>query len=474
MASLNKEPNGNYTVQLVGTDGKRRSLRLGKVPKKAADSIKLRIESLHACAVAGLPWDADLAAWTASVGDDMAAKLVAMKLIPARKSQALGAFLEEYVTGRALTGKPGTAVTLQRVQLDLVGFFGASVGLRAVGPDDAERFKRHYLERKLAAATVSRRLKNARMFFTAAMDRGFIAANPFAKVSHRAGTTPERLHFISTADTAKLIAAANPQWQILIALARLGGLRCASEVLSLKWEHVNFETNRMTVPSCKTEHHGKAWRTVPIFADLRPHLEQAFALAPAGAEYVVPGNYRQVAMRPGGWQNISLSTRFLKIIRRAGLTPWPQLFQNLRASKETDLMQHHPIHVVTAWMGNTPRIALANYLQTLERDFEKATGVPPKSGAEGGAVGAEVVQFTVQSQAGLSELEPTWATETPADVGFSSLRSPKVFLSSNDLLGEAGFEPAYSCEWGILSPLRLPVPPLARVTNRPESPPRRA
>ena len=125
-------------------------------------------------------------------------------------------------------------------------------------------------------------------------------------------------------------------------------------------------------------------------------------------------------------------------------------------------MQHHPIHVVTAWMGNTPRIALANYLQTLERDFEKATGVAPRSGAEGGAVRAEVVQFAVQSQAGLSDPEPTRATETPADVGFSSLRSPKVLLSTNDRLGEAGFEPAYSCEWGILSPLRLPIPPLAR------------
>ena len=130
-------------------------------------------------------------------------------------------------------------------------------------------------------------------------------------------------------------------------------------------------------------------------------------------------------------------------------------------------MQHHPIHVVTAWMGNTPRIALANYLQTLERDFEKATGVPPKSGAEGGAVRGEVVQFAVQSQADPSELEPTRATETPADVGFSSLRLSKVSLGSNDLLGEAGFEPAYSCEWRILSPLRLPIPPLARLPKPP-------
>jgi len=69
-------------------------------------------------------------------------------------------------------------------------------------------------------------------------------------------------------------------------------------------------------------------------------------------------------------------------IRRAGLQTWPRLFHNLRASCETDLMKDHPIHVVAAWIGNTPKIALAHYRQTLEGDFEKAV----KGGAESGAV----------------------------------------------------------------------------------------
>ena len=34
-----------------------------------------------------------------------------------------------------------------------------------------------------------------------------------------------------------------------------------------------------------------------------------------------------------------------------------RLFQNLRASRETDLMKSFPIHVC-AWIGNTPGIAL--------------------------------------------------------------------------------------------------------------------
>ena len=45
-------------------------------------------------------------------------------------------------------------------------------------------------------------------------------------------------------------------------------------------------------------------------------------------------------------------------------------------------MRNHPIHVVTAWLGNTPNVALKHYLQTLDADFQKALA----GGAESGAV----------------------------------------------------------------------------------------
>jgi hypothetical protein len=35
-------------------------------------------------------------------------------------------------------------------------------------------------------------------------------------------------------------------------------------------------------------------------------------------------------------------------------------------------MKDHPIHVVTEWMGSTPRIAMRHYLRVTEADFDKA------------------------------------------------------------------------------------------------------
>jgi hypothetical protein len=96
--------------------------------------------------------------------------------------------------------------------------------------------------------------------------------------------------------------------------------------------------------------------------------------------------HQQAAQR--GWKGLNLRTGLTRLLRQAGIAPWPKLFHNLRASCETDLMQQHPIHVVTAWLGNTPQIAITHYLQTQESDFAKAiAGIT--SGSPGGSLHAE-------------------------------------------------------------------------------------
>lgn len=62
----------------------------------------------------------------------------------------------------------------------------------------------------------------------------------------------------------------------------------------------------------------------------------------------------------------------LKTIRRAGFEPWPRIWQNLRSSRETELAEDHPLHVVCAWIWNTERIAARHYLQVTDAHFEKA------------------------------------------------------------------------------------------------------
>ena len=87
--------------------------------------------------------------------------------------------------------------------------------------------------------------------------------------------------------------------------------------------------------------------------------------AKPGAEYVIT-RYRG--------SNSNLRAQMMKIIRRAGLQPWPKLFHNLRATRQTVLEEEFPSHVVCAWIGNSQAIARKNYLQVTDDQFSRATG----------------------------------------------------------------------------------------------------
>jgi DNA invertase Pin-like site-specific DNA recombinase/integrase len=314
---------------------------------------------------------------------------------------------------------------------NLLAYFAPERELQTISEGDAEDFKLFLIGEKLAATTVHKRLQFARMFFRDAVKRKLVAVNPFAEVSAKAVLRPDRQHYVSRADAEKLLAVCDPTWRTIIGLARYAGLRTPSETLSLRWQDVDWEHNRITVQSPKTAHHvGKASRTIPIFAELRPILTEAFELAPDGAVYVVGGGYRDAANTPSGWRNCNLRTQFGRIILRAGLTPWPRLLHALRASCETELAAEHPLHVVTQWLGNTPRIAMQHYLTVTQADLDKAIG---KGGAECGALGAQNAAQQVSAPIGAESQE---SKLTPTGLATYAKKSEGVRTSAQTFSGE--------------------------------------
>ena len=86
----------------------------------------------------------------------------------------------------------------------------------------------------------------------------------------------------------------------------------------------------------------------------------------------------------------NLRTTFIKIIRKAGLEPWPKLFHNLRSSCQTDLANRYPAHVVCQWLGNSEAVAKEHYLQVTESHFEQATCPIEKRGQNLGQQASEM------------------------------------------------------------------------------------
>jgi hypothetical protein len=128
---------------------------------------------------------------------------------------------------------------------------------------------------------------------------------------------------------------------------------------------VNWEQNRIHVRSPKTEHHsGGGSRVIPLFPELRPHLELAFDQASPGSEFVIT-SCRDATK--------NLRTQFRRIIERAGLKVWPKPFQNLRSTRETELAETYPMHVVCEWIGNSQPVAAKHYLQVTKAHFDQAS-----------------------------------------------------------------------------------------------------
>ncbi len=385
MASVAHRPDGTRRVQFTGPDGRRRTLYLGKVPKRAAEEIRGLVERLNAALLTGsAPADAD-ARRVAGLDDVMHGKLSAAGLTAPRAASTLGPFLDGYLTARAAEVKPPTLRHLSEAAAALTGFLGRGAKLRDVTPADADRFRSHLLGRGLpATSTVPRRLGRARQFFTAAVRAELCDRNPFDGLSAGVRGNPARSHFLTPADAARVLTACPPgRWTLAFSLLRWGGLRCPSELKPLVWDDVHWPDPSATDPrdragwvkitSPKTEHHARgASRVLPLFPELLDPLRAAFDAAPAGSLAVLPDLPTAPVLR----------RQFLVILDRAGLEPWPKLFHNLRASRQTELAASFPLHVVCEWIGNTAAVAAENYLTVTAADFERAAVGNAESNAQ--------------------------------------------------------------------------------------------
>ena len=379
MASISTDANGNRRIIFTNLDGKRDALYVGKLRMRDTEKIADRIEALLSALSSRRPLEPDLAAWVADVPDWLAEKLADKQLMAPRtktetESTMLGGFIDAYLASRTDI-KPRTRINFQQVRRELLDHFGASRPLAEVTPGDADEWRRWLLGRTkpLGENTVRRHCGRAKQLFRAALRKRLIAENPFADMRDcLVKANKSREFFLKRADADKITAACpDHEWRLIFTLARFGGLRTPSETLLLRWADVDWERGRLLIRSPKTEHHeGKDSRWVPLFPELRPHLEAAFDRAAVGAEFVIT-RYRD--------GNANLRTQLLRIIAKAGLTPWPKLFQNLRSTRETELAESFPIHVVTSWMGNSQLVATKHYLQVTDSHFDEATRFPTRA-----------------------------------------------------------------------------------------------
>lgn len=390
MASLIEEGNGRWRIKWY-EGAERKSIRLGKQSSRNADRLLHLVEDLIGARANGtVNYGAIDRAHELS--DELQGKLERYGLIPNRKwaNATLGGLLTAFFEN--IDVKPGTETTYRQTRANLLGYFGADRLLHTVTALDASEWrkaikagqvpsptpaepeprdgrKRPRKPRPLSDATVSKRVKTARSIFREGVRWGLLRANPFDGLKAGAQTNRDRQHFVSREDAARVLdACPDAEWRLLFALSRYGGLRCPSEHLRLRWRDIDWARSRMLVSSPKTEaHEGGGSRMVPIFPELLPFLRDAYEQAPEGAEWVI-SRYRLT--------NANLRTQLERIVKRAQLVPWPRLFHNLRATRQTELEEAFGARRACDWLGNSQAVAMGHYIQTTEAHFERAAAEP--------------------------------------------------------------------------------------------------
>ena len=385
MASLSKENNGDSRLQYVAIDGRRKSICLGKQNDRNAGRLQDRVEALISALKTGTILEDHIQKWLITIADTpLAKKLERAGLIKKQLKLTLEAFIDEYLAFKEQKLKPSTLITLKQTRRRITKFLGTKINIADVTEADAEKYQVFLsLQEKLSDATVARDCKRCREIFDYAKKSRIIRDNPFATLKLPSQENKERMFTVTPEMATKVLdACPSLEWKLIFAMARYGGIRMPSELVKLRWQDILWSENKIIVHSPKTAHQGKPTRIIPLFPELKPLLEQAFDAAPEGSVNVIKHCKGTKNYRKG----------LKEIILKAGLLPWPKLFNNLRSTRETELAKTYSLQAATAWIGNTTKIALGHYLQVTDDEWQNAITFR----AESGAVSPHFVHIPVQ------------------------------------------------------------------------------
>ena len=203
-----------------------------------------------------------------------------------------------------------------------------------------------------------------------AVDMEWLPKSPAKNIQKGSFRNPQNDRMFSMEEYAKLLdACPNQEWRTIIALARIGGLRCPSELKRLRWTDINWAENRFLVRASKTERHERhRERIVPLFPELRAELDRLFfSLDETDENEFVIEQYRRSC-----W---NLGVPFKKISRRAGLGTIVQPFRNMRRTRSNEVRRKWGDLKERLWIGHSEQVMEKFYAVLADDEFAEAAGV---------------------------------------------------------------------------------------------------
>jgi integrase len=248
-------------------------------------------------------------------------------------------------------------------------FFKQTELLDELTQDRMKEWRRFLLDGgKYAPATVAGTLSKAKAVFNWAKRERWIKVSPLDGVGRGSYRNREKDRFI-TQEEYRLLLDACPcqEWRLIITLARIGGLH-PCEILTLRWSDIDDKRDRFRVFNSKLKQHERLYeREVPLFAEVSAELGKLRSL---------PGNEEQeyVINRYANRAKSNLGTQFARIAKKAGIGKIARPFDNMRASRSTEIYAEFGAKKESLWIGHSVKVAFENYLMVTDDDFAVAAG----------------------------------------------------------------------------------------------------
>ncbi|MGA2363000.1 MAG: tyrosine-type recombinase/integrase [Candidatus Aminicenantales bacterium] len=148
---------------------------------------------------------------------------------------------------------------------NLKAFFKGDM-LRAIGAEKIERYKANR-KAEVSPASCNRELACLKTLFNKAVDWGRLGINPAAKVKKlKENNTRERI--LNPAEASRLIECAGPELRPILIIALNTGMR-KSEILSLRWQDVDFVRGFILIGDSKSGKSRKLPMNTAVFEALK-------------------------------------------------------------------------------------------------------------------------------------------------------------------------------------------------------------
>ena len=355
----------SYEIQFFQS-GQRTTIYLGgrRYSEKTANELKDIVERLIYCRDNSQMLDKRTLVWLESATPEIRDKLAKAGLIDVPQSHTVKELWDSFLKQKDGV-KESTIGQYEYAKQRFFDHFGADEILTDLTQARMRQWKES-LKGSIAESTIAGTLTKAKAVFNWGIEAGWIDESPLTGIGRGSFVNKSRDRIIPMEDYYSLLDKCPCQdWRVIIALARIGGLRCPSEVLRLTWNDVLWDKTRFWVTSPKTEHHdGKEGRWVPLFPELREEMEKLFYEQPEGTEFVI-NRYRS--------DEQNLRTHFARIAKRAGLPGIPRPFDNMRMTRSNEVYNRWGAFKESEWIGHSARTRQDHYLMIQDTDFEAAS-----------------------------------------------------------------------------------------------------